>query len=708
MQIIQKIRDKGAAIVIAVIALSLIGFILMDAKQGSGRMFGSNSTVIGKINGENIDYNEFNKKVKLAEEQYGSHVTSSTTYQVRQTVWDQVVAEKVLGSEFEKLGLTLSPKELSSILFSENAPSSWKQLFTDKSTGQFDVLKAEQAWGQIKKAKGEERANVESEIIEPIVVQTLAGKYSGLIAAGLYYPTWMQEKDNADNKTFANISYVSVPYNIISDSAIKITDDDIADYINKHKATYKQEGGRIISYVAFSTNPSSNDTAKTLQSVADLKPSFIADTNAKVFLARNSSSIPFDDHFVLKSKLTSPHKDSITALAVNAVYGPYLDSKNFVLAKMLGSRQLADSVKCRHILIGTKDVQSGQPTLSDSVAHKRADSIAAAIAGGADFNAMVLQYSDDQGSKNKKGEYDFSASQFTGLAKEFAETIFYGNTGDKKVVHTDFGWHYIEVLNQKNFETAYKIAYFAKEILPSDETVNTASSQATKLYSEARDAKAMEAYIVKNGLKKVDVPNLVKENDYQVGGLQDARQLIKWAFDAKVGDVSEPFSVGDQFVVAVVNRIQPEGLPDPKTARPMVELIIRNLKKAELITKKLGATPTLESAAAAYNLQIAIAGADSNLVFSSQIINGVGQEPKLIGASFNKAYQNKVSEPISGTNAVYVLKVNSTGNKPVDAPDVVAQKTTDRSKSLMQQIGYGWFEALKKMADVTDNRSKYN
>jgi peptidyl-prolyl cis-trans isomerase D len=89
------------------------------------------------------------------------------------------------------------------------------------------------------------------------------------------------------------------------------------------------------------------------------------------------------------------------------------------------------------------------------------------------------------------------------------------------------------VLSQKNFEPAYKVAYMAKQILATDETVNNASAKATKLASEARDAKALEAYIVKNGLQKVDVPELVKQNDHKLGGLQDARQLIKWAFDAK-------------------------------------------------------------------------------------------------------------------------------------------------------------------------------
>ena len=89
-----------------------------------------------------------------------------------------------------------------------------------------------------------------------------------------------------------------------------------------------------------------------------------------------------------------------------------------------------------------------------------------------------------------------------------------------------------------------------------------------------------------------------------VGGLQDARQIVKWAFDAKEGEVSEPFSLKDQFVVAVVSKKVAEGLPDVKTARPMVETIIRNKKKADEIIKKLNNPATLESAAGIYKKNV--------------------------------------------------------------------------------------------------------
>lgn len=675
----------------------------MDSRTANNRS-GSN-TSIGKINGENIDSKVFADKVKQLEDQRGGRVTGTDVYQLRQSAWDQLVTENVLSSEFEKLGLVFSPKELSSIIFSEDAPQTLKQAFTDKTTGQYDIEKARQWWIQAKKAKGEQRDAIESQIVEPLILQTLANKYSSLLAASAYYPAWMQEKENADNASFANISYVAVPYSTIGDSTIKVSDEELLAYMSKHKNIYKQEGGRIISYVSFSALPSNADTIKLLELVSNLKSGFIADTNAKAFVTRNMSAIKFEDNYTQKSKLTMSQRDSIAALPNGAVFGPYLDGKNFVLAKMIGSRQLPDSVKCRHILVATKNAQTGEQTLSDSIAKKRIDSIETAIKGGENFNKMVLQYSDDAGSKEKKGEYDFSSSQFITLAREFAETIFYGATGDKKVVKTDFGYHYIEVLNQKNFETAYKIAYTAKEIIPSDETINLASAKATKLSGEARDAKTLEVNVAKNGLKKIDIPTLIKENDYQLGGLQDARQLIKWAFEAKQGDVSEAFNIQDQFVVAVLNKIQPEGLPDAATGRPMAELTVRNLKKAEQIVKKLSAASTLETAAAAYSVQIGNVGADSTLTFGAQIINGVGQEPKVIGAAFNKAYQVKISAPIEGINGVYVLKVNSVGNKTTATSEAIATQAADRTKTMVQTT-YSFFESLKKMADIKDSRSK--
>jgi len=711
MSIIQNIRDKGTVIVIGVISLSLIGFLLMDARSGAakGLFGGGDSKTIGIVNGKDIGIDEFNAKVKDAEAQY-PNTNGGVRQQIMQSVWDQMVAEKIVATEFDKLGLAFTPKEMSTIMFSDEAPQQLKQAFTDPQTGQYDVAKAQQWWAQTRKSKNEEqRQALNSQIIEPMRLNSLYTKYTSMIASSIYTPSWMTAKENEDDNSFANISYVAIPYSVISDSAIKVTDDDIEKYLEKNKLKYKQEAGRMMSYVTFSASPDAKDSSGVRNLIEGLKPSFAADTNAKTFLARNTTAINFFDGYALKSKMQMPDKDSIINLPEGKVFGPYLDAGNYVLAKKLSTKLLPDSIKCRHILLGTNNPQTGAVIMPDSVAKQKIDSIEAAIKTGADFTTLEEKYSTDEAAKKDKGvmTFDIATIQSENFAKEFGDFLLNEKGETKKVVKTQFGWHYIEILEKKNPQPAYKVAYLAKEIIPSDETINAANAAATKLSGQSRDLKAFDQYVKQNGLTKIDVPAVVKENDAQLGGMQDARPIVKWAFDAKEGEVSEPFSVSNQFVVAVVTKKVKEGLPDVKTVRPLVESLVRNKKKADEIIKKLGKNSSPEAAAAAYQKQVLTTGADSTLTFNAVIINGVGNEPKVAGAAFNKDYQTKVSPPIAGNTGVFVIKVNSISTKP-PAPLAVAQQQKNMKQNQLMQSALGKsFEALKKKADIKDKRSKF-
>ena len=711
MSIIQNIRDKGTVIVIGVISLSLIGFLLMDARSGAakGLFGGGDSKTIGIVNGKDIGIDEFNAKVKDAEAQY-PNTNGGVRQQIMQSVWDQMVAEKIVATEFDKLGLAFTPKEMSTIMFSDEAPQQLKQAFTDPQTGQYDVAKAQQWWAQTRKSKNEEqRQALNSQIIEPMRLNSLYTKYTSMIAGSIYTPSWMTAKENEDDNSFANISYVAIPYSVISDSAIKVTDDDIEKYLEKNKLKYKQEAGRMMSYVTFSASPDAKDSSGVRNLIEGLKPSFAADTNAKTFLARNTTAINFFDGYALKSKMQMPDKDSIINLPEGKVFGPYLDAGNYVLAKKLSTKLLPDSIKCRHILLGTNNPQTGAVIMPDSVAKQKIDSIEAAIKTGADFTTLEEKYSTDEAAKKDKGvmTFDIATIQSENFAKEFGDFLLNEKGETKKVVKTQFGWHYIEILEKKNPQPAYKVAYLAKEIIPSDETINAANAAATKLSGQSRDLKAFDQYVKQNGLTKIDVPAVVKENDAQLGGLQDARPIVKWAFDAKEGEVSEPFSVSNQFVVAVVTKKVKEGLPDVKTVRPLVESLVRNKKKADEIIKKLEKNSSPEAAAAAYQKQVLTTGADSTLTFNAVIINGVGNEPKVAGAAFNKDYQTKVSPPIAGNTGVFVIKVNSISTKP-PAPLAVAQQQKNMKQNQLMQSALGKsFEALKKKADIKDKRSKF-
>ena len=711
MQIIQSIRDKGAALIIVVIALSLIGFILMDAKSGSNSsMFGDgNSGTIGKVNGEAIDRAEFGKRVEQEEnkkaQQTGKQPTGAEVLAIREQLWNQIVAEKVFYREAEKLGINLSSKELSALLMSNDQTNPFMQEkgLLDPVTGKLDIGKAQEALANIKKFKGDKRDLIDAQIIEPLKLSTAVSKYGGLLSAAVYYPTWMQQKDNAESKSFATISYVAIPYNEISDSTVKVTDSDINDYVAKRKDFFKQEAGRTISYLTFSQLPSGADSLKARQMTEELKNSFAADTNSKAFVARNTSAVDFTDEFLPLSKIQSSAKDTIVKQSIGTVYGPFADGPNYTLAKVIGTKTLPDSVKARHILIAVNDPQTGQPIMADSAAKKLADSILTAVKGGADFAALAIKYSADAGSGAKGG--DLGTFGYGAMVPEFNTFTFSKSAGDKEVVKTQFGYHVIDIVSQKDFKPAYKIAFVAKPIIPSDETINAASMAATKA-SANKNAKELSDYAAKNGLKMVEIPVTIKENDYAVGNMQDARSLVQWAFKAKKGDVSDPIIIGEDFLIATVNKIYKEGTQDAAIARPGAEAAVRNIKKADIIMAKLGGGPSLETAAAAYNKTVTMAGLDSSITMAAGIINGIGAEPKLIGASFNPANQTKVSGPIAGATGVYVIKVNSIQQKADPSPEAKASATSARTNALRQQAG-NWFEALKKQSDIKDSRSNF-
>lgn len=708
MSIIQTIREKGAIFVIAAIAISLIGFIFMDSMSSTGKLFGGgDQTTIGVVNGESIDYHVFNKKVTEMEQQYGNQAGQRN--QLMQGAWDQLVAEKIIHEQFENLGLVFTPREMSAIMFSEDAPQQLKQAFTDKNTGQYDIEQAKLWWSQVKQNKNEEQKNaIVSQVIDPMVLNTLYNKYTSMIAGSMYQPNWLKEVNKQEATQFSVINYVAIPYTSISDSSVSVTDAEIKAYINKHEAAFQQETGVMLSYVAFSAAPNAQDSQRIFKSLEELRPQFEADSNAKFFLGRNASAIPFFDGYLPGSKIQVPNKEAIMDMPVGGVYGPYLDGKNYVLAKKLDVKILPDSFKVRHILLGTINPQTQQPLLPDSTAKRLADSIATAIKNGADFNSLEQKYSTDEGAKQTNGvmTFDLQTIQSDNFAKEFGKFLLNENGETRKVVKTEFGYHYIEILDKINPGPAYKIAYMAREIDPSDATINHANSEAVKLSATARNLKAFNEYASKNGLAKIDLPVAIKENDFQFGSYTDARNVIKWAFENKEGDVSEPFSLGNDFVVVAIGKKLQEGLQDPATARPIVEPIIRNQKKAEQIKKKIGTAASLESVAQSFNAQVLSTGEDSTLTFNTQIINGIGNEPKVAGASFNKSYLSKLSPAIAGNTAVFLIKINNIGQKSITAEALQQQLEMEQSRQLqmaMQQT----FAGLRKMAKIKDYRSKF-
>lgn len=705
MSIIQQIRDKAAILLTGAIALSLIGFLVQDAFVGkSSGLFNNQAGIVGSVNGNEIDVNDFNAKVNIAEQGYrqqGMQSSEMMTQNIIDNIWNSYVQEEVVKSAAEKLGLSLTSKELGTVLFSEDAPQEFKQLFTDQNTGQYNIEAAKTWFNNLKKSKkSEDLKMVDQQLISPMHIRSLMDKYNAIFTNGVYVPNWLIEKMNSDNSSFASVSFAAIPYATISDSvaSLKVSDQEINEYLNKHKEEFKQEKTRSIAYVVFDANPTAADSNALVSQLNNLKAEFETTTDAKAFVTRNNSTIQFYDWYTLKSKLQMANKDAIGAMPLNTVIGPYLDAGAYVLAKKVEIRNLPDSVKCRHILIGVVDPQTGQELMPDSSAKKLADSLLSAIKTGANFGALAAQFSTDKGSNMNGGEYTFSST--TNLDPAFRDFIFLKKPGDREVVKSSFGYHIIEVLSQKNFEEAFKIAYLAKRIVASEETDNAAEAAAIQFSGNARNQKGFEEGVKTQNLMRRMADN-IREMDFSVSGMPN-RSLVKWIYDNKPGTVSDVFDMGDQYLVAMVTGENKEGTQSASTARIMVEPVLRNQKKAKEIIKKVGAANTLENIAAAGNGQV---NQVDTLRFSDPFVQGLGSEPKVIGAAFNKANLSKVSAPIDGQTGVYYIRVNSTGALSGLGFDVKQQKMAMEGQ-LKQFAAYSTFEALRKSAKIKDERRK--
>ncbi|MBL7699560.1 MAG: SurA N-terminal domain-containing protein [Chitinophagaceae bacterium] len=714
MSIIQSIRDKAAWIIIGAIALALIAFIVQDAFQNRN-LFGGNSTTIGVVNGVKIDLLDFEEKYKRAEELYrqrGFPINDMMRTNIRESLWNEYVDDAIMKERYERLGIQVSDKELSDILYGENPPDDLRNQFTDPNTKQYDANAAYQAIQQLKRNRNKpenaaQYASFFGQYLPALAKNRQKEKYLSLLGMSVYVPKWLVEKMNTDNSQSSSISYVNVPYSTVSDSAVQVTDAAINDYVKKHPDEYEQEESRSIEYVMFDAGPTKEDSAAILSQVEALKTDFATTNDVASFMIRNGSETPYTEAFEVKSKLRSQHADSISQLAEGQVAGPFIENGNYVLVRMMEKRNLPDSVKVRHILVKTGE--QGTQTLADSTAKARIDSISNAIRGGANFADMVVKYSDDQGSKETGGEYEFALESFPNLSREFAEVAFYGVAGDKKTVKVEnqsySGYHYIEVINQRKFEPAYKFAEYAKAIVPSEETIQRQNGIASQFAAESRTKKQFDDNAKKNNYNRL-VATEIKPLDAVINGIGTSREVVKWAYGAKPGEISEtPFQVDYKFVVPVVTKVYEKGLMTADKARPMVESILRNEEKGKQIIAKIGKVSTLEEVAQKTSQQVAKA---DSLMFSTPFIPNVGQEPKVIGAAFDKSLQGKVSQPIAGNGGVFVIKVENQSAVPTAAGDpgqIQAQQIAGYRRAYSDPRIVN--EVLKKSVKIKDERYKF-
>ncbi len=704
MSVIQKIRNKYIGFVIVFIVIALVGFLVMDAMQSNVRsIFGSDQTLLADVNGHRVEYRNFEAMRQRFEENAKQRAQDGTLSdeersQIMDQAWTEIVNETLVGDELEKLGIELTDAELRDMLTGPFADPMVQQSFTDPNTGIFDPNRVSQYLSQLGQDKtGQQRAQW-AEFEEALIKARKASKYSDLITKGVYMPKFLVGHSAKLAGATASLSFVSIPYTSISDDQVKVSDDDIKQYMEKNRELFlTQDATAKVEYVAFDIIPSSEDTAASLGVLSQLKEEFVATTVNDEFVAKHSEESFVDKYFSEKS-LEVPNPAEIMALPVGAVAGPMYMNGAYKLVKVIEKKIMPDSVKASHILIAITQERT------EAQAKASIDSLESMVKAGTPIEMLAQTRSDDQGSAQKGGDLGYFTQGM--MVPEFNDACFEGKTGDLKIVKSQYGYHLIKITDQKSFNPAVKVAVVLKGLQPGEATTQAAFALANDFMSKAKDASSFD-----NAAKEIKKDKRVADNitniQQIIPGLGSAREVSRWAFDAKLNSVSPIISLDNKYIIAkLVNRQEKGTMTNIESVRPQIESIVRRNKKAEMIAEKAKGKSSLEALLALG--ADAVKRADS-ITYLGAANEALGYEPKVIGAAFNKANLNKLSEAIPGEQGVFFIKLESLMEgtaQDMNNPMVDMQRRQMERQLMSNSQNYISY-ILKKKANIEDNRFRF-
>lgn len=699
MAILENIR-KRTTVLILIIGLALFAFVISGIFSADGMSGAKTGTTVAEINGNDISIDKFRREVEAASNRFGAGATSM---QVVNSVWDQEVRNAVLSDEFDDLGISIEQDQI--INFIASNPGFAQNPQYQNENGVFDEYIFKEFISTLKTENPGQYAlwiQQEQAIMQAAKEQT----YFNLIKAGLGATLKEGELDYKLANDKIDIKYVRVPYTSIADSAVTVSKDEISSYINNHKEDFKQEKARDFQFVYFEEKPSLEDEKAVEEKVLSLLNDKVEynDTilgfrntkNVEEFLDRNSD-LKYDTIYKTKNVLAPKFADTLMALNVGDIYGPYRDGNFFKLSKMINKKK-DGNVKASHILVAWEGAERANPEVkrTKEEAKKRADELLKdAKKGDVEFSVLARDNSD--GPSATRGG-DLGYFQEGRMTPKFNDFAFGNNVGHVGMVETEFGYHIVKVDDKQDL---VRIATLARTIEASEATINSLFTQATQFESDAKDTDKTFLELSKEKKYVARPVNKIKAMDENLPGLAAQRAIVQWAFndDSNVGDIKR-FSVNNGYAVVQLTGKYAEGLMSVEDASFMVLPKLRKEKKAaQIIAANKG--KGLDAIAKANNVSASTASA---LTMKSPTIPGAGREPFVVGNAFG-LNQGETSGLLEGETGVFMVSVT----KKEEAPKLENYSTYANmvQTTATQRVNSAVYNALKKSAEIEDNRAMF-
>ena len=705
MAILENIR-KRTTVLILIIGLALFAFVISGVFNSNDLGMGKVGSAVAEINGEDISIDDFRARVETMSRTYGPSMSST---QLVNMVYDQEVRKAILDQQFEDLGIDVESDQI--IEFVKTSGYAQIPDFQDEN-GIFneEVFKSAIAdWKANDPLRYDAWLQDENAIIEAAKERMYFNLIKGGAAATLTEGKFDYQLAN-DQVT---IQFVRVPYTSIEDSEIEVSKDEIQVYINNHKDQFQQEVARDVRFIYFEEKPSAEDENNIKEAITallddtveysestdttDTIPGFRNTTDMVAFLDRYSDT-KYDTLYKAKKDLSPVAADTLMALGVGEIYGPYKDGDFFKISKIM-DKKANGSVKASHILIAWEGAERSNPSITrtkEEAEAKAKELLAEAKKEGAVFTTLARDNSD--GPSGPRGG-DLGYFQEGEMADEFNDFCFGNPVGTIGLVETQFGYHIIRVDDKQDI---VKVASLTREIEPSDETINTLFTDATKFEMAAVDAEPENfGDIAKESGYTVRPVNKIKKMDENLPGLGAQRSIVQWIFndDTKVGDIRR-FNVNNGYAIVQLTKKYKKGLMSPEDASAIALPEIRKERKAEqIIAANTG--KSLDEIASANGVRVE---KGTSLTLKSPTLPGAGREPLVVGTAFSME-ADQVSDFIKGNTGVFKVKLIQKDAAP--SLENYSTFAAGLRSSTAARVNGAVYNALKEKAEIEDNRAVF-
>lgn len=706
MAILGEIRNRPW-LLMGIIAVAMLAFVVNP--ESLQQLFGAKPGVYGKVNGDEITKEDFDDQLFILQQQ--AQQQGQPIRGLEEQAWQMVVQSKLIKQQFDKMGLTLTDDMFWNQLQFDPMFAQNQENFDAK--GNFKVQEIKKQILDLENSGNLEMQNNWLKTKTAIEYRMMARQLFANISTGITVSKKEAEEMMRQRDQLADIDFVKIDYTAYAQkNPVKVTAQDLTDYIKKHPVMFKRDASRNIGVVHFPAAPSAEDDVAAQAEINKLflqgtemsggKENFQNTTNDSMFVALNSD-LPFNPQYFSADQLPIAIKDKVASSSVGTTFGPYKEQNFYIVSKLLDKKP-SDSTLSRHILVSYKGNQAGgSETRTKEEAKKLADSINTAVKANPAKFAEFLKYSADPGSAAQGGSVGWTTPA-TPFVPEYLNFLANNGKGSTAVVETQYGFHVINIEDKKSGSMSYKVANLVKSIKPSDKTENDIYTKATKFIQQVQGKSFNNfANVAKKSNYQFSNPKEVSRFQGQLPelGTDKDEEIIAWAFNKKreKGD-TDIFTVdgtGDRIVV-FLNGIQNAGTADPEAVRDQIEPIIKNRLLAKQITDKITAAKATSLDQVAKLFASTKQSAQVNLL-NPQVMGAM--EPKVAGAAFGVA-KGKLSNPVEGMTGVYILvkKAESMNKQPGDIKQITQAIASQNS----QQFGQAFLKSLQDNAKIKDYR----